>query len=131
MPIYEAICLHCGKYHEYIRPVDQCLETPECCGAKTDKRILTKPMAAMDMQPWEAFESPATGKIITSKKERAADMRASGCRDWEGMESEKQHAQRLKQYQEEEDDKKLDAVVRTAWAQLSPAKKAQALAEAG
>jgi hypothetical protein len=128
MPIYESICLTCGKYHEYVRAVSQCLDTPECCGTKTDKRILTKPMAAMDMQPWEAFESPATGKIITSKKERADDMRASGCRDWEGMDSEKRHAERQKQYQEAEADKKLDHAVRSAWAELSPSKKAAALA---
>jgi hypothetical protein len=55
-------------------------------------------------------------------------MRASGCRDWEGMESEKRHAARQKQYQEEEEDKKLDHAVRSAWAELSPAKKAAALA---
>ena len=130
MPIYEAICLKCGKYHDYIRTVSNCLDTPECCGVKTDKRILSKPMTQMDMQPWDAFESPATGRLITSKKERMEDMRASGCRDWEGMDSEKRNAARQKQYQEVEEDNKLDSVVRQAWANLSPAKKAQALAEA-
>lgn len=130
MPVYEAICLKCGKYHDYIRSVSQCLDTPECCGQKTDKRILSKPMARMDMQPWDAYESPATGRVITSYAERRADMQAAGCRDWEGMESEKHNATRQKHYQEAEEDKQLDGVVRQAWANLSPAKKAQALAEA-
>lgn len=128
MPVYEAVCLKCGGYHEYIRPVAQCRDTPECCGAKTDKRLLSAPMMRADIQPWDAYQSPATGKMITSYAQRRADMKAAGCRDWEGMESEKQHAQRQKQYAEAEQDAKLDTTVRTAWAQLSPEKKAAALA---
>lgn len=130
MPAYEAVCLKCGKLHDYIRPVAQYLDTPECCGAKTDKRILSKPMARMDMQPWDAYESPATGRVVTSYAERREDMKVSGCRDWDGMDSEKSNAARQKQYQETEEDKKLDGVVRQAWANLSPAKKAKALVEA-
>jgi len=128
MPVFEAVCLKCGKYHEYIRPVSQYLDTPECCGAKTDKRLLSAPMMRADIQPWDAYQSPATGKMITSYAQRRADMKAAGCRDWEGMANEKQHAQRQKQYAEAEQDAKLDTTVRTAWAQLSPEKKAAALA---
>ncbi len=131
MPIYESVCLKCGKYHEYYRKADDCLNTPECCGEKTDKRILTAPMAQFDIPNWEAYESPATGKLITSKAERRADMKASCCRDWEGMESEKKEAARKKEYESLAEDNKLDKVVRTAWAQLSPEKKALALKEAG
>lgn len=131
MPIFESVCLKCGKYHEYYRKSDDCFNTPECCGEKTDKRILTAPMAQFDIPNWEAYESPATGKLITSKAERRADMKASGCRDWEGMESERKEAARKKEYESLAEDNKLDKVVRTAWAQLSPEKKALALKEAG
>lgn len=126
--IYEAVCLKCGKYHTYIRKVADYLDTPECCGAKTDKRLLSAPMMRADIAPWDAFQSPATGKMITSYAERRADMKAAGCRDWEGMASETQNAARQKQYSEAENDAKLDRTVRTAWAQLSPEKKAAALA---
>jgi hypothetical protein len=101
-----------------------------CCDQKTEKRLLTAPMARMDIQPWDAYQSPATGKRITSYAERREDMKASGCRDYEGRESEQRHIERQKQYDEEASDAALDKTVRTAWAQLSPEKKAMALKEA-
>jgi hypothetical protein len=129
MPVYQSVCLKCGTYHEYIRKASACLETPECCGVNTDKRILSAPMMRADMAPWDAYESPATGKMITSYAERREDMKAAGCRDWEGMSSEKQEAAKRKAEQEAKEDAALDATVRTAWANLSPSKKAAALAE--
>lgn len=131
MPIYQAVCMKCGKYHEYIRHSSEYLDTPDCCGEKTEKRILSAPMMRADIQPWDAYESPATGKLITSYAQRREDMKASGCRDYEGRESEERNAARQKQYQEEDEEKKLDSTVRQAWANLSPEKKAKALAEAG
>lgn len=131
MPEYESVCLKCGKYHTYIARMSDSHNTPDCCGVKTDKRILTAPMGIMDYQPWEAYESPASGKMITSKAERAKDFKATGTRPWEGLETEKQEAARQKAYTEADEDKKLDATVRQAWANLSPTKKAQALKEAG
>lgn len=128
MPIYQAVCLSCGKYHEYIRPAAACRDTPECCGASTDKRILSAPMMRADIAPWDAYESPATGKLITSYAERREDMKASGCRDWEGQEVERREASKRKAEDEVRSDAALDATVRTAWASLSPSKKAAALA---
>lgn len=130
MPKYEAACLKCGKYHEYISRVANCAETPICCGTPTQKVIFTPPMGIVDIAPWDAYESPSTGKMITSKAERNADMKASNTRPWEGMETERQEAARIKAYEEAENDKKLDVAVRTAWAQLSPEKKALALKSA-
>lgn len=126
--IYEAVCMKCGSYHEYIRPVAQMHDTPDCCGQKTEKRLLSAPMMRADIAPWDAYVSPATGKMITSYAERRADMKAAGCRDWEGMDSEKRQSARIKAYQEREEDEKLDKTVRTAWANLSSEKKAAALA---
>lgn len=128
--IYEAVCLKCGKYHTYWRKVADYMDTPECCGAKTEKRILSSPMARMDMQPWDAYESPATGKMITSYAQRREDMKAAGCRDYEGRESEERHAARQKKLAEDEAEKKLDDAVRGAWSQLTPEKKAAAIAAA-
>lgn len=128
--IYEAVCLKCGKYHTYVRKIADCMNTPMCCGAKTEKRILSAPSARMDMQPWDAYESPATGKMITSYAQRREDMKAAGCRDYEGRESEERHAARQKRLADDEAEKKLDDAVRGAWAQLSPDKKAAAIAAA-
>lgn len=127
--IYEAVCLSCGAYHTYVRKAADYLDTPECCGRKTEKRLLTAPMARMDIQPWDAYESPATGKTITSYAQRREDMKASGCRDYEGRESEERQAARIRKYDEEKQEQALDTTVRKAWAQLSPEKKAMALKE--
>ena len=129
MPIYEAVCMACGKYHTYIRKAADYLDTPECCGNKTEKRLLTAPMARMDIQPSDAYISPATGKLITSYAERREDMKASGCRDFEGRASEERQAARIREYDEIKQEAALDNTVRTAWAQLSPEKKAKALSE--
>lgn len=128
MPTYQSVCMTCGKYHEYIRTVAEMRNTPECCGAQTDKRLLTAPMARMDIQPWDAYESPATGKTITSYAQRREDMKASGCRDWEGRASEQRQSDRIKGYDEAAMDAKLETSARNAWASLSPEKKAAALA---
>lgn len=123
--IYESVCMTCGAYHEYVRPSSECYETPECCGKKTEKRILTSPFGQVDIP---SYQSPATGKWITSRAERKEDLKRSGSRPWEGMETEKQEAERQKKYDEERQDKALDHAVRQAWADLSPSKKAAALA---
>ena len=126
--IYESACLKCGAYHTYVRKVADYLDTPECCGQKTDKRLFTAPMMRADIAPWDAFVSPATGKTISSYAQRREDMKASGCRDYEGRKSESDNATRLKCYDDAKLDAKIDTTVRTAWANLSPQTKAAALA---
>ena len=81
-----------------------------------------------DIAPWDAFVSPATGKTISSYAQRREDMKASGCRDYEGRKSESENAARLKGYDDAKLDAKIDTTVRTAWANLSPQTKAAALA---
>ena len=128
MPTYEAICPKCGAYHEYVRQVSQYLDTPQCCGQQTEKRLFSAPMMRADIAPWDTYESPATGKRITSYTERREDMKASGCRDWEGRASEDANAKKQQAYNDESMDKKLDHTVRTLWANLPAEKKAQVLA---
>lgn len=124
MPVYESACLQCGKRHEYVRPVAQFLDTPECCGAKTEKRIYTVPMSIVDIP---AYESPASGKWITSRRERIEDFKRTGTRPWEGMEQEKKEAARQKAYDDAKLDAKIDHTVRKAWQELPDSKKAQVL----
>lgn len=129
MPTYQAVCLKCGAYHEYIRHFSDSNDSPMCCEEKTAKRILSAPMAKFDIAPWDAYVSPATGKVINSYAQRRDDMKVAGCRDWEGITSERRQSDRNKQYEEEKQDAVLDRNVRQAWANLSPEKKALALKE--
>jgi hypothetical protein len=125
MPHYESSCDQCGAYHTYYARVVDCLTTPECCGLKTVKRIFSAPAGVMDIP---AYESPASGKWITSRAERREDFKRTNTREWEGMANERQESERKKQYEEVKEDQSLEKTVRQAWANLSPSKKAQALA---
>lgn len=84
-------------------------------------------MGVMDFQPWQPYESPASGKWITSKAERREDFKQTKTREWAGMDDERKEAAQQKAYKDAEEDAKLDATVRKAWAGLSPQKKAMAL----
>ena len=125
MPIYEAVCLKCHSQYEYISSITDYYHTPECCGVHTEKRIFSAPTGIVDIP---AYESPASGKMITSRAQRKEDFKRTQTRPWEGMDSEKREAARQKKYSEDASDKKLDNVVRQAWADLPPNKKAAALA---
>ena len=117
--------MKCGVLHEYIRSVAECRNTPICCGLPSEKRILSSPMGIVDIQ---AYESPASGKWITSRSERREDFKRTGTRPWEGIKDERAEAAKQKKYAEEKFDAALDKTVRTAYAQLSPSKKAALLA---
>jgi hypothetical protein len=124
MPLYESECKICGKRHEYAAPVSLYRVTPSCCGEPTVKRVFTSPYTVMDIAPWEPYQSPSTGKWITSKRERRADLKQSGCREWEGIGSEARQAARNRQYEEEARDQKLEQAAIKAYKDLPESKKA-------
>ena len=123
MPIYESMCSKCKKLHEYVSKVSERNKTPRCCNKATEKRIFSAPISHFDIQPWDSFVSPSTGKVITSKAQRREDMKASGCRDWEGIASEKQLAAQRKKDQDAAEDKSLTETAKKVIAQLPPEKK--------
>lgn len=83
------------------------VECEECGNDST--QIITPPMVIipshMSATGTTAYESPATGKLITSQRQRANDLAESGCIEYEpGM---RQDADR----RVIEDEKRLDALV--------------------
>jgi hypothetical protein len=118
MPIYESICKKCGKKQDYFQPVSNYLDTPICCGIKTDKLISTPMLQASTFRVFEPFESPATGKPITNHKERKVDMEISNCREWEGLNDEKKEAARRLAYEDQKLDQKIDSWVDESVRQL-------------
>lgn len=127
MPIYEAVCLKCGKYHEYVTSVARCQETPECCGEKTRKSIFSAPMGFCENIH---YQSPIDGRAITTKQARIEDLKRNGCRPWEGMEQETKVAQARVRDEVKREDAKLTESAVAAWNQLAPEKRA-ALESAG
>ena len=115
--IYESRCNSCGKTYEYIKPASQYLDSPFCCGERTEKVILNPPMGhVVNIN----YTSPIDGRPITTKQARINDMRANNCRPWEGMEQEKKVAQERKAYEEKVEDKKIEAAAVQAWQSLKP-----------
>ena len=119
--IYESICRQCGKVHEYIKPAAQCYETPECCGQKTEKVILTAPYGVVDIP---AYQSPVSGRWINSRRERNEDLKRNDCRPWEGKEQETKEAARRAAYDEQKQDVAIEKSVVDAWRTLTPEKQA-------
>jgi hypothetical protein len=91
--------------------------------AKIDMHQNPRKSAAVisDIQP---YESPATGKMITSRSERREDFKVSGCREWEGMNCERNEAAKRKAETELKQDKALEHEVRTTYAAMPDEKKA-------
>jgi hypothetical protein len=125
MPVYESVCDKCGKVHDYVARIANYMDTPYCCGNKTRKIILTSPAGIVDIP---AYQSPASGKWITSRAERREDLKRTGCREWEGMESEKKEAAKVKAEIEAKDDKFIEEAVVQAWQELPERKKSEAIA---
>lgn len=115
--IYESRCNSCGKLYEYIKPASQYLDSPFCCGERTEKVILNAPMGhVVNIH----YTSPIDGKPITTKQARIDDLKRNNCRPWEGLEQEKKVAQERKKYEEKIEDKKLEAAAVQAWQSLKP-----------
>lgn len=81
------------------------------------------PGLVLDVQPWDAYESPASGRMITSRKERREDMARTNSRPWEGLAVEKQEADRQRAYQEQRSDARLHEAVARSYYQMDPKKR--------
>jgi putative FmdB family regulatory protein len=82
MPIYEYLCEEGHSFDRFLK-MDDYQEPQTCdCGAKS-KKIIKPTMLNCDMQNWDRYESPCSGKLITSYKEREADMKEHGCVDYD------------------------------------------------
>ena len=115
--IYESQCNKCGRSYEYIKPASQYLDSPFCCGERTQKVILTPPMGYVENIH---YTSPIDGRPITTKQQRINDLKANNCRPWEGIEQEKKVAQERKKDEDKKLDKKIEAAAVHAWQSLKP-----------
>jgi len=82
MPVYEHLCEKGHKFDRYLKLVELDLDQVCECGSAA-KRIITPVMFSIDATNFPAYESPTTGKWITSKTQRKEDMAVSNCVDYE------------------------------------------------
>jgi predicted nucleic acid-binding Zn ribbon protein len=58
MPTYSSYCHECGTDHEYFRKMADALDTPECCGVKTEKNLNAMPqISAMAFTGHKGFHA--------------------------------------------------------------------------
>lgn len=67
-----------------------------------------KPRGPMiSVKQFEAFESPSTGRVISTYRDLDRDMKESGCRPYEGFANERREADRVLQ----EKDRHMESVI--------------------
>ena len=70
---YEYRCTRCGRETEAVRRMSERLtKAPECCGERMAQVFLTPPVGFVDNM--DAYRSPATGEVITSRRQRRYEM---------------------------------------------------------
>lgn len=119
MPIYQYRCDACGTEREEFRSVAERHDSPTCHGHRMGI-VICPPAVQADLP---GYVSPASGKWIEGRAARREDLKVSGCRPWEGLDSEKREARKRSAEIEAKADRQLDASARRALAELPPAKR--------
>lgn len=105
MPVYEHLCEKGHKFDRFLKLAELGQpQTCECGGAA--KRIISPVMFSIDATNFPPYQSPTTGRWITSKTQRREDMAASNCVDYEP--SLKDEQQRRIAREDAELEKKVD-----------------------
>jgi len=82
MPLYTYECSN-GHIFDRILKLKDYQQSQTCkCGLPAKRKIMPT-MVNCDMQPWDRYISPVSGKPITSYKERREDMKSHDCVDYE------------------------------------------------
>jgi putative FmdB family regulatory protein len=80
MPVYEYHCPACDKRFDAFKKLEKYKEEQQhTCGTVATK-VVSAPMVAVD---YPAYVSPASGKLVTGKKEHLEDLARTGCRLFE------------------------------------------------
>lgn len=75
MPMYDILCKTCEKRDVVVRTVEQRDENlPLCCGKKMF-RIISAPAVQASFEP---YESPKSGKWISSRTQQKEDLKRTG-----------------------------------------------------
>ena len=123
MPIYTYVCANGHQFDRFLKLKDY-REPQTCdCGAASEKKIMPT-MLNCDMKPWESYESPVSGRPITSYRERNKDMKDHGCVDYEP--SMRKHVTKHMETEDTNLEKKMDDFVEKTIAEM-PVRKREKL----
>jgi len=125
MPLYTYECKNGHQFDRILRLKDYKQPQTCKCGAKAERKIMPT-MVNCDMQPWDRYISPVSGKPITSYKERREDMKKHDCVDYEP--SLRKHQTKHIQDEEAKLEKAMDETVEKEVEKM-PIRKREKLAE--
>lgn len=113
MPMYEYHCKDCKvNFTAFKKLADYREPQNHNCGQE-GTRVISKPMLAID---YPAYVSPASGKLITGKKEHLEDLKRTGCRLLEPGEG--QDMQRRLKEADVKTDRLVDTMVEKTFADM-------------
>ena len=120
MPIYSYKCSVGHEFDRFLKIHDY--KEPQTCDCGTDsQKVITPTMINCDMANWDRYESPCSGKLITSYKERERDMREHGCVDYDpGV---REDAETNQKREDIKMDKAIDHTVEEAFEKMPIRKK--------
>lgn len=121
MPFYMYHCSRCDKVEDAYRHISERHNGPECCHQQMSM-VIVAPQVAPDLP---GYESPVTGKWIEGRSARREDLRRTGCRPYEGRESEQREHDRQRQYSEQKSDAARRDAVAQAFYSMPEAKRRQ------
>lgn len=120
MPIYVQKCENGHEFDVFLK-LENYDEPQVCkCGAPAKRKIVPT-MISCDIQSWDYYESPASGKPITSYKQRREDMARTGCVDYDPAMKDVQ--KNKINSSDKALEKKLDETVEREWHKMSGDKK--------
>lgn len=127
MPRYQYRCDRCGDFDRIMRVADHSRVVKCPCGMDAQQVITASTVlipSHMSATGESAYESPATGRVITSNRERLNDLAESGCVEYDpGM---KQDADRRRDAESKALDASIDDTVEREFA-IMPSDKLERL----
>lgn len=94
MPVYQYKCTEHGVFERYMKSIEH-RSIAECptCKAESRQIITSVSVHIPRTMRWDfdPYQSPASGNVITSQKQRQADFANTGTMEWEpGMRQDKE-----------------------------------------
>lgn len=124
MPYYEFECA-AGHLTDDYRTMETRNDPLRCDCGKLAHRVIsaTQGIVKFPAAGGREYVSPASGKYITTERQRRDDLARTDCRPYEGLESETKEAARKRAVEEKKQDAKLHENVSRAYYQLPPSKR--------
>lgn len=124
MPYYEFECA-AGHLTDDYRTMETRNDPLRCDCGKLAHRVIsaTQGIVKFPAAGGREYVSPASGKYITTERQRRDDLARTDCRPYEGLESETKEAARKRAAEEKKQDAKIHENVSRAYYQLPPSKR--------